>query len=317
MKQLYILLVMIAVMSVIAGCGSVSVRDDFVIPQEATAIDQSLYHMFFANEEIPFLGLIDHSEAATSSLGGMAYPGYSAGVFLAGILTHAVVQGAVNRGREDARQKAANIVLEKYDEVIRELSPATLFPMPVELGELETVLVVRGADSPDGLMNSCRVSVDPAFFMTQNQESLILVNYVELIYPLFGPSVDGKEKGRHTRKRNRKPAAVGGTKVEYVYSPEIPLEPEYYWSEEGYKRLIDATQNMFLETIKLAFVRQRTENVPPPSTVRYIENGVKKVERGSVVGSSAERITFITLSGGIKSVPRMIVDIPAGGPVKL
>lgn len=285
----------------LAGCQTTPAKNQIFKAQTVKKIPQNQYHLKFDMENpIAFGGKKNSRSNAAAAGGGMAYPAYNAGGFLAGVLIHAAVQGGVNSARAKKEKEAADKVMTLYTDAIENITVDFLIS--------DTVVINRMNKEPVKLLPTHKVSQDvidimpvvysqPFFSLTQNSMSLILKNTFTFSKKL--------KKQKKSKKEMPKPVVV-----EYVFSvPEG--NPQAFWREEQYKNFYATTQFMFEESLNLAMNYKGVSqglNLSKFKTIKYLEGADKKVERGMALTSSCERITFVSLRGSIKSVPKLTTE---------
>lgn len=253
-----------------------------------------------------FMGKVDPNKAGNAA--AIMYPGDNALVFFAAIMTHAAINSGANSAKLSKEQEDANRVLEDYQPYIAKFNTgdnAVLPQLDVNTGSAnETISFVTNAEAKSTA--GWEMNVSPVFFMTQNFGSLILYNKV-----VFQEVVANqpKTKRQPARSTARKSAADPNEKVIVVISdPIADADFRHFWSNNDGARFLDTLKLMYKESLSLLLAsklsRQPKENVEQV-TVKYMEDGVKKIERGYVITSSCKRTLFESLSGEIKSVPNL------------
>lgn len=252
----------------------------------------SLEVVFADAASIPAVGAVNTDDPG-ASYGAQMYPGYNGASFLAGILTHAIIQSGVSANAEKKRQEIANQVLDKYS-LLGDGYPVAHLQwdesvVKVANNELELSHTIPSEEN--AIAGPLYAALYPVLIMPHTEESLILQNEVRVY------SVEDTQSPLHVAT------------VEVVHSPDCGEEgPFDYWTGNDGEQLHFAVQSMFneslelalnSETIKAAVANKKTQ------TIRYLENGAKKVERGYVLESFCDRIHFITLRGVIKSAPSL------------
>lgn len=275
-------------LTIFLGCGStVDVKQDVaVIPPLDTS---SLLVVFPEDQPFLFLGKQDPNSVSGSQRNNMLYPGYNAGSFLAGVLLHGFIQGGVNASAERKQQDLANQVLDQYQLAIDEKRTA-----------------VRDVDSwfspPEGtniaapaVLESNNVlvaDVKPVFFLTQDERTVILSAEVEFYASLY---------------------PVGESQsvlLEYVGDSLQEGEPYNIWSSNDFSTFnsqIDLLLSGGINVALKSYMGQLKELEGQNVSIRYIEAGKKKLERGRIIEETCDRYVFLTLRDVIKSVPKFEV----------
>ena len=271
----------------LAACSTTKTKEEVEVVPSTKEVDVSqLYIHFPDDKEVVFMGKISVDTAENIS-GGMMYPGYNAGTFLISILAHAALQGGMEAGQEKKRQENADAVLNKYKPILEDISGQSLIEGNFELQLVsgDVTLMRHYNDGSDE--NKYIASVQPVYYLTQNERSLILTNKISF-YESQRPS--------STRR---------SVVTEYVSSPCLEENPGDYWASDGYRSFIYSSKFLFIETVRMAleFVHAEEKFEGEKKTIRYYESGKKKVERGIVIREDCDRLVFISLRGAIKSVP--------------
>jgi len=277
-----------------ACSGSNTIKDQALNEIVLEKIDKTrLFLEFSKNEEVLFFGKISSNQADALS-GNMMYPGDNAGVFLVSILTHAAVQSSVTEKNRQKRQDNADLVLDDYKQAIEifngDFLLKSLNTLQVSYGEIlldryETQL------SQDNPTNEFVVKVLPAYYLTQNANTLVLniqFNFYESLNKL----------------------ETSARKVIEIVSDPIFTTDSLEAVEVGERRarFIETGKTLFHQSLKLALETQYGNLKPTKKvekTIRYEENGRKKVERGTMIINTCNRQVFTTLRGVVKSVPKL------------
>ena len=284
----------------LASCGASTSTKDASDRLTAPSIEEvtipsidelaSLEIVFADSELIPTMGAIA-TDPNSPNYGSVMYPAYSGASFLAAILVHAIVQGSVTAKENERRRTAADLVLEKYpllsDGYIVE--GLELSDEKVSVNDHDISLIKSELSDPNQVAGPLYAAVYPVLIMSQSEESLILQNEVRVY------SVLQTETPLQTAT------------VEIVRSQKCKeISAFECWARNDSENLKSAIQGMFLESIQLALAIesiQATADAGTSETVRYLEDGHKKVERGQVLEQSCNHLRFMTLRGVIKSVP--------------
>jgi len=236
--------------------------------------------------EIKFLGKIKTDKENNGS-NSILYPGGLAGL-LAGVAVHSAVQSGVELERKKQEQEEANKVLEPYLDGLENISPEFFLNnlRPISIGQKNIRLYDQTHEVEDE--NQFYAYVSPVFHMTQNKQGMIVSNSLTI-----GESLTPKYK----------PKVVNTI---YVISKADLNTKDDYWLKDDYVHLKEDVKNIFFSTIKLAVVKHLNSfdtKDEKQSTIRYLEDGSKKVERGYNLLETCERIVFESLRGEIKSAP--------------
>ena len=278
------LILILAVCLVLSACGSVQTKEPVVIKP---ADKSKLFLQFPEEKDIQFFGKIN-VDGANSASGAIMYPAYGLAGFIAGVAAHAAIQGGIDSAEEKRKAELANQILEKYQSILSEIDAQSVVDTGLSVRvNGKAVEVYNVGQDVDG-QNIFLAEVKPAFYLTQDEKSLILINELK-----FSESLIPKTKSLPLT-------------VQYVSSPRSNDEADDYWQADDFANFKRVVRQSFLASIELGMKKNVGEiNIQgkPQKTIRYLESGKKKVERGYVIASTCERIVFQTLRGAIKSVP--------------
>lgn len=280
---------------------SVSAKAEKNIP----VLDEALFNVSFdPKNPITFVGkksLNGNSQGA----GGMMYPADTAGVFLVSILAHAAVSGTAEKSRLNKEQEEANKVLEPFSQYIAVVDTDYLsndLPLKTSSSALEKFTFLHGDKQSEN--SKWQIKVTPIFLMTQSKSSFLLYNKMAfedraLIY----------SKKKKAQKKLKKGALNPYEKLVVIVSdPVLEKDAADYWLRDDAKVFRESAKTLYLESFQLGVGRQfgslesaQTKQV----TIKYLEDGVKKIERGYVISQTCKRTVFESLAGEIKSVPNL------------
>lgn len=268
-------------------------------------LDEKLFNVSFdPKNPITFVGkksLNGNGQGA----GGMMYPADTAGVFLVSILAHAAVSGSVEKSRLNKEQEEANKVLEPFSPHIAVVNTDYLsneLRLKISTSPLEKFTFLHGDNQSEN--SRWQIKVTPVFLMTQSKSSFLLYNKMtfldrELLY----------SKKKKAQKKLKKGALNPYEKLVVIVSdPVLEEDTTNYWLRDDAKLFRESAKSLYLESFQLGVGRQfgglesaQTKQV----TIKYLEDGVKKIERGYVISQTCKRTLFESLAGEIKSVPNL------------
>lgn len=257
--------------------------------------DQSLPITFVGKKSLAVNG---------GTAGNMMYPGDTAGVFLVSILTHAAISSAAEKARLKKEQEEANKILEPYSRYISAIDTNFLWDEDQLAlnGQLEKYSFLFSEQQSDE--SRWQLDVVPVFAMTQSQQSFLLYNKMTFFDRSF---LNPKNKKRP--KKLKKGAPNPNEKIVVIVSDPLPeVDAADFWLKEDAAQFNATVKAMYMEAFELGVSRQFGELNAAQSkqiTVRYLEDGVKKIERGYVISQTCERTIFESLTGELKSVPNL------------
>ena len=289
-----------------------------VAAQDAVEVEKNESQIFLTyNSKAPyiFMGKIDADKAASAGA-AMMYPGDNALVFFTAVLAHAAIESGVQNSRSNKVQNEANQVLVDYQPLITKFNVVEniLVDKLDLMGTKDISDIYISNDEASKASAKWIMNVSPVFFLTQNHGSLILYNHIVL---------DENKATDSTKKNNKKTVSKKAKekrneKIVVVISDPIK-EDDYknYWLKSEGLNFLTVLKKMYDESIELIVahkIKQKNEVGGEQTTIRYIEDGVKKIERGYVYASSCQRTLFESLEGEIKSVPNLdFLNCPLGG----
>ena len=245
-----------------------------------------------ASKGLNFQGQRKSNEEASSS-GSVLYPGNNIGVFMASIAAHAAIQSSVNEGKNRREIKSANGVLKSYQGLIEQFSALELVG---DSSSHFSGLRKSGFDLAivDDRMrfDGWYVAVDPVFIMSRGQDAITVQSVVTII--------DGRTISGNNDVASVKPQYAITTVVQ-----SLPVAQPEKWLENDGDYFKQEVSSLLQDSIDLAirdFSKLLPERAKKPSTIRYLDNGIKRIERGFVIDATCSRIVFASLRGVIKSV---------------
>ena len=229
----------------------------------------------------------------TSSSGSVMYPGNNFGVFMASVIAHAAIQSSVNEGKNRREIKSANGVLKSYQSLIEQFSALEL------VGDSSNSFAgLRKSDFDLAIVDERKridgwyVAVDPVFIMSRSQDAITVQSEVTIT---DGRTVSGNND-------------VASVKPQYAITSvvqSVPVSQPEKWLENDGDYFKQVVSSLLQDSIDLAirdFSKLLPERAEKPSTIRYLDNGIKRIERGFVIDETCSRIVFESLRGVIKSV---------------
>jgi len=214
------------------------------------------------------------------------YPGDSAAVFFAAIITHAYTADAIKSGAMSQVQEKANMVLIPYKSHLQKFENDELISCVINnvnnKYDFQITKFQNKTTSTGWLLKS-----EPVFYMTQDQRELIL-KHVMYVYRMSAPEV-----------------VVHKNIIEVASARTDESSPLNYWV---YKNNLPAiSSELYAKSIKLFIDDMVSSNGAhlnnPQKTFRYTQGGVKMFERGTLIKDECGQTTMRTLRGWIKSFP--------------
>jgi len=293
------LTVFVGLFSILCGCAAQtqnkveSLSEEAVIPT-LTPLEttEGTYWVDVSHQKgLSFVGQRKPNKS-NSRGGSMMYPGGNAGTFLAAIAIHAAFQSSATATKNQAEMTEANKVLVPYQAIIEQLSLSDLMSSTQffgwELGHPRLNVKLVDESVP---FNGWHTLVNPVFIMSRNQDSIIIKSEISIIDSRLN-SIMGANEPSYSRT---------------IYVHESPIHDKTQWLAEGGEYFETIVASLLRSSIVLGindFSGFLPEKEAVASTIRYAENGTKKVERGYFIQQSCSHTVFESLQGDIKSVPR-------------
>ena len=239
-----------------------------------------------AEDHLVFRGRIGLNQGDLGP-GGAAYPG-PALIFGLAILTHAIISQSRQDSLNKENEANANKVLQPYKEGISLLKYSEVMEQAVALAKQKDRITVaaNGTVPPN---STWRIESKPVFLMAQNERGLILDNTITL----YGDNPDQ--------------AVFSGVVRVVSDSVSDTAELPGHWLADGNQELKAATTFMLSRSLQMALARAgHLPNVVIESTqktVRYLEGGVERMERATVLHETCDRAEIVNLRGWFMSVP--------------
>lgn len=239
---------------------------------------------------VTFLGYVSPEIRELGAPNNAAYPGNNGGAFLASVFLHAAIAESAQASREKALQEKASQVLKPYRPFLEGVTNADVVERALPaLGEGRYGFKMYDAGSTQ---HGAVLESVPVYFMTQDQNTIILKNAVKM-YSSAGES-----------------DVIYENLIETHYSIAGETPAEKVWARDGGKHLIDKSIDLFSESIDLAVddVAGRLAYIDDKNrTLQYLRGQKKVYQRGKRLRQSCDRMLIRTLRGWLKSVPRAVV----------
>lgn len=267
-------------------------------------LNDILFNVSFLPENpITFVGK-KSTVANSQSTGSMMYPADTAGLFFVSILAHAAVSGGIEKSRLNKEQEETNKVLEPYSPYIAAVNESFLWDEEQLTGssdELHKFQFLFGEQQQE--VSRWELKVVPVFAMTQNQSSFLIYNKMTFVDRSFA-----LQKNKKAKKQKKGQPNPNEKLVVIVSDPVVDNNKADFWLRDNAKSFKEAVKNLYMESFRLGVAKQfgvLPASDPKQITIKYLEDGVKKIERGYVISQSCRRTVFESLAGEIKSVPNL------------
>ena len=263
--------------------------------EKPTSIPAIIHGSFFIEvplkKEVRFVGRANFDELHGVQA-NVLYPGNDIGTFLAGIAVHAITSGEVQKNRKKNIVNKANEILIPYSATINNLNyenllDRALIELNVDSNPFTTYAAQDITENDNWL-----VALSPTYIMHGDEKIISIESKVSI--GLTG-DIDDLLAGERTYEKN-------------IVVSSNPLDDPKVWLEDESKLFQDITSSLLAQLVQLAikdFVGALPANDNKVETIRYLENGSKKIERGRLIEESCQFVLFETLRKGIKLVPKI------------
>jgi hypothetical protein len=233
-----------------------------------------------------FRGLTSQDQAGGAA-GGILYPGYNAGGFIAAILTHALINESVKSSQRNAAQQEADKVLEPYKPALvgwlaDDLTDRTVMRFKQASLALSDRLVAAATPSVHWVVESA-----PLFSMTQDRQALLVESEV-------------------TVRRADAPQIAHRSVVRVVGQPIVSSGAQEHWGADGGERLKSESSLLHAQAVGLAIedmLGLRASKDARQRTIRYPQGGQEIIERAEVLDRYCGYLVIRSLRGDLLSVP--------------
>lgn len=228
-----------------------------------------------------FLGEVSRTGGESKGVSVM-YPGNTAGVFLASVVTHALISDSVADAEARKRQEVANTVLEPLRQCIADVTVASLL-MGLSSRQFDSspLQPVRS----DG---AWRLAFNPVFHVSQSADAVVVTNTVRLV------AADNPEHVIYDRD---------------IRIVSRPLGEHEKMCDGESRQLVNLSHSLFAQSLDIAL--RDIDGFPedyPDQTFSFYMGSEKRYERGTLLEKTCTRYIFRTLRGKLMSVPRS--DLP-------
>lgn len=293
------LTVFVGVFCILSGCAAQTQNKVEPLQEEAVTpiltpleTTQGTYWVDVSHQKgLSFVGQIKPNKS-NSRIGNMMYPGDNAGAFLAAIAIHAAFQSSTTATKNQAEMDESNKVLVPYQALIEQLSLGDLMSRTQffdrELGHPRLNIKFVDESVP---FNGWHTVVNPVFIMSWNQDSIIIKSEISIIDSRLNSTMGAYEPS-YSRT---------------IHVHESPIHDKTQWLAEGGEYFETSVASLLRFSIIMGvndFSGFLPEKEAVANTIRYAENGAKKVERGYLIQQSCTHTVFESLQGDIRSVPR-------------
>ncbi|MDP2028066.1 MAG: hypothetical protein Q8K12_00295 [Thiobacillus sp.] len=238
------------------------------------------------DDRVAFSGALDF-EGASVNPGFMMYPAPNPGVFLASVISHALIVGAQKSSQREQAQESADKVLDPYQPILSTVSYQELARRWID-GMLpgSSRKLIGAAESPG--RDEWLIETTPVFLMAQDQRTLSL----DAVVSIRAPGA---------------PASAGSQSHIRVIAPaEESADLAATWAADQGKKLKEVSAWLFSESLNIAMsaaIDGTGQTGQPVRTIRYLEGTTEKMERAQLISERYGRLLIKTLRGSLMSVP--------------
>lgn len=289
--------------AILAGCGTNVKQIQGEKVEQKTEV-QSYLLSIAGDEKVRFSGYVNFDEFSNQNgVSGAMYSGYSAGSFIASVLTHAAISKSIDHARMEKFVEQSNLILQDYQQVIEEFTTSELqeaFFDNYSLSPSATLPLI--ASVPEFHVTQGTLVVLPEFIMSPDGDTIILENQFDIVRTQ--PVQKANRKKRARKSQPARPTDHGKKVV--VIADAIETAPFVYWNNESGANLRNRSIQLFNESITHFtnyYHTQRDLQTLKQETIKYAIGDLLRIERGTVLQRDCTRVVFSSLRGWIKSVP--------------
>lgn len=245
-------------------------------------------------ERVDFRGLASFDGAGVDTKAAL-FVGAGHPVFAAvTALSFAINAVAIDHAREAQKtsvQLEADKILLPYETILAAYRSSDL--------HAEAVRQAKAVPLKTPNTRAWQVAARPVFSMTQDQRAIVLDTVVEVRAP-----------------DSTTPAFASAIRV--VGAPHDRADLSAFWSAEQGRALRGDSEALFAEALRLA-VQSANANANEVSalgakSLRFMQGGIERVERGELLAQDCSRTVFRSLRGALMSVPTLRPDAACGQP---
>ncbi len=268
----------------ISGCSTS--RSPYITPiksQINLQSDSDFYLKIPSDIHVTFRGLVSYDDVEGGQY-NMLYPGDTAAVFFAAVITHSVVAESVKNTQKQKLQDLADEIILPYQSSISRIKTQDLANRTVQqLRQTRAICIQTNSMENSDLIVESR----PVFLMAKNEKNILLKNII-IAYSSDKPS-----------------QVVYRNMIEVLSLPFSARNAQSYWLEGNGAKLARASEEMYAESIALviADIKNTLADSSKEKTFHYFQDGQKMYERGRLVSENNDRIAIRTLRGWLKSIP--------------
>lgn len=301
-------------MSVCMACTAAPETGDAPPAATARALSHPWTLRIAEDGPVPFRGVVSHDAAGLDTAPMMYVAPGIVGLFAA-VATHGAISSGLRDRQKSQLQLEADAVLQPFLPTLGrfttgELSTAGSLHLAAKVAE------IAAPAEPAG--ESWTVDTAPVFSMTQDRRALVLDNTVRIFSPGAPKPMFAKTVRVIATPLTAQAAAIVAAAerppASQVASAEpgdvVPIAaPSHHWLLAEGRHLRDDSIALFVESLDIAVAASRAaaNEAAPQRTIRYLQGGVTRVERGQVLAEHCGRMLFRTLRDGLMSVPTAAV----------
>lgn len=238
-------------------------------------------------ETIDYRGIVN-LDSAGNGVGGMLYPAPNLVGLLAAVVTHGILNESSKSSQKTEMQLNADRFLLPYQETLlsfrqRELAQSGL--------ERTSIKGSRLLAFPEKITNEWVIEANPIFFVTSDENAIILDNAITL------------------SQMGADPSTAFMTVIRVISSPKSDATLSKFWMTEKGEKIKEESINLYAQSLEIAlmeFNQRGSDDGIPYKTIRYREGSVEKMERGKLISQRCNRMLIKTLRGHLMSVPAKV-----------
>ncbi|MBE0620150.1 MAG: hypothetical protein IH605_06125 [Burkholderiales bacterium] len=236
------------------------------------------------SEKVSYKGIANFDDAGAGTM-QMLYPAPDAAGLLAAVLTHGFLAESAKNSQKDKLQQAADSVLTPYEAVLSGYTHKELMQRGLQM--MASSGARKLVDPAERSSADWHIESTPVFSITQDQSAFVLHNVISIYRP------------------GAASAAAYQYTVKVVSQPRDEADLPAFWTANNGEKLKEESARLFAESLDIALGeaagRQSTNG--SYRTIRYMEGGAERMERGLPISERCNRVLMKTLRDWLMSVP--------------
>ena len=277
----------------LSACGGTQIKQQYETAYvKPDRLLSDYYHKALNADPITISGQLMPETVTGSQYGPLYYDTGNGAGLAGGILAHAIINSAAQKNKNKKRVAEANAVLDSYNGVIAGVSNNDLYEAAVsEESGLALQNVPEGPEPANGWL----METQPSFILSSSQDAIYIETTIK-IFDAYSVATDASHPHSYEKM------------IKMVTPPLKEASAKDAWLKENGDYFKDSVTNLYVKSLKTAMMDFQgifAGQDLTMATIRYIENGQKKVERGKMIKENCDQYLFETLHGELKVVSRI------------